>query len=150
VALATRRNGADEDSIPNLVADQAGSELGNDTNRLVAHDQARLDRILALQDVHVSTADRRQRDSDHGLARTGRWSRDFVDTNIARPVEDCGTHRRRALPAKLRSGTGCDCHGTILSGLSSYSNSVELPRDPVRPGLDLGPVAEIAYRQETL
>ena len=69
VALAARRDRADEDAVADLVADDAGTELVDDADRLVADDEPGLDRVLALQDVDVGAADRRQRDADDRLAR---------------------------------------------------------------------------------
>ena len=60
VALAARRDGADEDALADLVAGHAGAELLDDADRLVADDQPGPDRVLALDDVEVGAADRRQ------------------------------------------------------------------------------------------
>ena len=91
--LAARRDRADEDALADLVAGDAGAELFDDADRLVADDQARSDRVLALQDVDVGAADRRRGDADDGLADAGAGLRDRLDTDVARSVEDGRAHR---------------------------------------------------------
>ena len=95
MALAAGGDRADEHALADLVADDAGAELVDHSDRLVPDDQARSDRVLALQDVDVRAADRRQRHADDGLAGTRMRPWDDVDTDVARPVEDRGSHRGR-------------------------------------------------------
>jgi hypothetical protein len=62
VALAARRDRADDHALADLVAGHARAQLRDDADRLVTDDQPRLHRVLALQDVDVRAADRRRRD----------------------------------------------------------------------------------------
>ena len=63
-ALAAGGDRADEDALADLVAGDAGAELVDHADRLVADDQAGPDRVLALEDVDVGSADGRRRDAD--------------------------------------------------------------------------------------
>ena len=89
-ALAARRDRADEDALADLVPGDAGAELLDDADRLMADDEPRADRVLALHDVDVGAADRRRGHADDGLAWTGMRPRDLLDADVARAVE----HRR--------------------------------------------------------
>ncbi len=102
-ALAARRDCADEHTLADLVAGDAGAELVDDADRLVADDQSRSDRVLALEDVDVGAADRRRGDADDGLAGAGMWLGDGLDTDVARTVEDGRAHGVRAADRGLRS-----------------------------------------------
>ena len=58
---------------------------GDNADRFVAEDQSRLHRVLAANDVHIGTADRRRRDANHGFARPrrGPWNLLDVDSILA-------------------------------------------------------------------
>ena len=84
VALAARGDGPDQHPLAGLVPGHAGAELLDDAHRLMAEDQARADRVLALDDVDVGPADRRQRDPDQRLARTGPGPIHLLDVELLR------------------------------------------------------------------
>ena len=92
VALAARGDGSDEDALTDLVAGHTGAQLLDDADGLVAERQAWADRVLALDDVDVGPADRRERDPDEGLARTGPRSLDLLDVELLGRVKDVGPH----------------------------------------------------------
>ena len=99
----------DEDALTDLVAGDARAELVDDADRLVADDQPRADRVLALEDVDVGAADRRRRDANDGLADAGARSRDRLDADVAGAVEDGRPHRLRD-SGLGGSGFGDDSH----------------------------------------
>ena len=92
-ALAARRDRADEHALADLVAGHAGAELVDDAHRLVADDQARPDRVFALEDVDVGAADRRRRDADDGFAGAGVAGAGRPRRGCRRAVEDGRAHR---------------------------------------------------------
>ena len=77
----------DQDAIARLEAGDAGADLLDDADALVAEDAAGLHgRHVALEDVQVGAADRGRRDPDH---RIGRRLQDrtwpVLDRLLARP-----------------------------------------------------------------
>ena len=108
-ALAARGDRRDEDALTDFVAGDARAELVDDADRLVADDQARADRILALEDVDVGAADRGRRDADDGLADPGSRTRHGLDADVAGAVEDGRAHRLGD-SGLGRSGFGDDSH----------------------------------------
>ena len=92
VALAARGDRADEHALADLVAGDPGAELLDHADRLMAEDQARTDRVLALDDVDVRAADRRERHPDQGLARTRPRPLHLHDVELLRRLEDVGSH----------------------------------------------------------
>ena len=93
-ALAARRDRADDDALADRVElVEPWAELVDDADRLVTQDQARLDRILAADDVHVRAADRRGRDADDRLAGARRRLRDLFDRNPILALEHHRFHR---------------------------------------------------------
>ena len=93
VALAARRDRADQNTLADLVADEARPELFDHPDGLVTQDEARPNRVFAFDDVDVRPADRGERDPDECLARAGMASCDLLDPDVVGPVEDRGPHR---------------------------------------------------------
>ncbi len=92
MALATRRDGAHDHALANLVPGHAGAQFVDRANWLVPDRQARLDGILAFQDMDIGAADRRQRDLDDGFARPGDRNGFAVQDDAAGAGEDCCVH----------------------------------------------------------
>ena len=123
--LAAGRDGPDQHSIADLVASDTRAELLDDADRLVADDEARADRVLALDDVDVGAADGRGGDTDHRLAGARVGPRDLLDADVARAVEHGGAHGvGRA--CRGRDGMGKDRH----VGLRAWRSEVR----PLREG----------------
>ena len=92
-ALAARRDGSDDDAVARREPDDARAEGLDPPDRLVTDDEPGPDRVLALEDVHVGAADRRQRDADERLARSGLGTRDLAQLDLALLDEHCRSHR---------------------------------------------------------
>ena len=92
VALAAGRDCPDEDALADVVADDARTQLLDDADGLVAEDQSRLDRVLALDDVDVGPADRRQGDPDDRLAGTRPRPLDLLYFELVGRVEHVRPH----------------------------------------------------------
>src|SRR5207237_1743047 len=93
-ALAARRDGADDDTLPDRVVRlQSGAEFIDHADRLVAEDQARLDRVFATDDVHIRAADGRRRDADDGFAGARRRLLNLFDRQPVSSLEYDGLHR---------------------------------------------------------
>ena len=80
---------------PSLIPGHAGAELLDHADRLVTDDEPFLDRILALQDVDVGSADRRQRDLDERLPDARNRARNLAQLDLSLPLKHGRSHRRR-------------------------------------------------------
>src|SRR3954468_5411488 len=92
-ALAARRDRPDDDALADRVfVAEPAAEFLDDADRLVAEHEARLDRVLAANDVHVGPADRRGRDANHGLSPSRRRLRHLLDGDAVLLPEYDGFH----------------------------------------------------------
>jgi hypothetical protein len=85
-ALTARRNRSHDDTITDGVPRDARAEGLDNSHGLVANDQPLPDRILALEDVHVGSADRRERDLDERFTdarfRTGNLAKTYLRPSL--------------------------------------------------------------------
>ena len=122
VALPAGSDRADEHAVTHFVVGDAGSELSDHSDRLVADDESGANGIFSAEDVNVRPADRCQRQADDRLARAGAGSRHLADLDLVRADEDVSAHgddgaaagrsRNRTGEGKDTFGTRRDCHGT--------------------------------------
>src|SRR6185295_790546 len=99
--LATRRDRSDDDAVTNGVAFDTGAQRFDASDRLVADHKTTLDGVLALQDVHVGSADRGQGDLDQRLAGRGLGPRNLADLDLSLANEDRRFHRFHVRPRAL-------------------------------------------------
>lgn len=92
IALPARRDRPDQHAIIDVVPGDAGAELRDDADRLMADDQPRPDRILTFDDMQVRPADGGRRDPDQRLARPGMRPRNVFHADVARAMEHRGAH----------------------------------------------------------
>jgi hypothetical protein len=92
VALAAGRDRADDHALADPVAAHGGAELLDHPDRLVTHDSAALDRVLALKDMDVGTADGGRGDADQGVAWPDLRYRLLVEHDPARLDEHGRLH----------------------------------------------------------
>jgi hypothetical protein len=92
VAVAARRDGAGNDALAFAVALNCRAELLDHAHRLVADGQALPDRIFALENMDVGTADGRSRNADQRIQRTdvGDWL--FFKHDASKLDEDRSSH----------------------------------------------------------
>jgi hypothetical protein len=98
LALAARRDRADEHALADLVACDAGAEFADDADGLVTDDEPTAHRVLAAKDVQVCAADGRQGHADDGLARARPRPSNLLDTDIVFAVKHGRTHRFHLSP----------------------------------------------------
>ena len=92
--MATRRDGAGDDALSLAIARHRRAQLLDDSYRIMADRQAFSDRVLALQDVNVGSANRRRGDSQQGVERTDFGNGLLVQNDAARLDEYRGSHFR--------------------------------------------------------
>ena len=129
-ALTARRDRADEHAIADRIPDDARPDLLDHTDGLVTHDQAGPHGILAAKDVEIGTADRRERDANHGFPDTGPRPRHLLDAEVTHTTEDgriLGDPTEVALLLAAREA-GLD-KGTLES---DYPRVAEIPFDAAR------------------
>ena len=93
-ALTARGDGPDDDPIAPLIPDHAGAELFDDPDRLVTDDEPVTDGVLALEDVHVGPADRRQRHLEQRLSDARHGSRNLAQSDLPFALKHRCLHRR--------------------------------------------------------
>lgn len=67
-----------------MKAGNGRTELLDHSDRLVTNGQAFFHRILAPENMHVSSTDRRGRNPDERVERTNLWNRLFIKDNATR------------------------------------------------------------------
>src|SRR5262249_50508778 len=93
LALSTGRNGSHEDSLPQTVARNAGSQFVNYAHRLVADDSTGLDGILSFDDVDVGPADGRETNLNPRLALSCPGDRLLFQSELPWAAKDIGLHQ---------------------------------------------------------
>src|SRR5438046_2402435 len=78
-ALATRRDGADQNPIADLISTDPRAELVDDADCFVSDDESRANWILSLDDVEIGSADGGHRNFDDRLADSRMGARDFLN-----------------------------------------------------------------------
>ena len=124
VALAARRDGADEHAVADLVAGDAGAELLDDPDGLVADDRAPartgyspLRMWTSVPQIVVSVT---RMSASPG---PGRRPRHLFDADVARAMEDGRAHRSGSGTSRVRGGDGGD-HLRYLHGSDCSSPPV--------------------------
>src|SRR5688500_10820709 len=97
-ALAAWCDCADQNTIANAIAGDSRPELIDHADRLMADDQARLDRVFAAHNVQIGSTNRRQRDTDDGLAGPGPRPHDPFDAESLDPAKHVRLHRFHGMP----------------------------------------------------
>src|SRR5690606_15023980 len=95
VALPARRDGAGDDALALAIAAHGRPELLDDADGLVTDDETALDRVLALEDVHVGAANRRRRDPQQRVRRPDVGDRLLVENASPRLDEYGRLHLAR-------------------------------------------------------
>src|ERR1700736_1735476 len=94
-ALTAGRDGTNQHTITNTIAGQALAEFVNHTDRFVADHKPRADFVFTLQDMDISAANRRERNTDDRFTNAGSGNRYGFDGDLIRPVKNQGPHYRR-------------------------------------------------------
>jgi hypothetical protein len=95
VALPAGRDRTNQHALADGVTRHADAQFVNDADGFMTNDEARFYGILALENMQVRAADRRQRHADHGFARS--WFRNghLFNLDLVGPVEHESFHRGR-------------------------------------------------------
>jgi hypothetical protein len=100
VTLAAGRDCPGDHGLPDFVARHSGTELLDNAHRFMADRQPACDRILALESMHVGTADRGRRYAQQCVARTDLWNR-FVLQDDPTWLDENGGFHEQCLPMRL-------------------------------------------------
>ncbi len=92
IAVSARRYGTGDNALPFLITGDGRPQLFDHSDRLVANGQAFFDRVFALQDVNVGTANRRRRDFHQRIGRPHIGHRLLVENNPTRLGEYSSLH----------------------------------------------------------
>ncbi len=94
-ALTARGNGPRDDALAHaVVLVEAGAQLVDDADRLVAEHGPGFHRILSAYDVHVGAANGRRCNFDDSLARPGDGLHDVLDRDTSFTAKHDSLHRR--------------------------------------------------------
>jgi hypothetical protein len=91
-ALPAWSDRTDQNTLADFVAAHAITKLFNYAHRLVPDDESRFHRIFAPQNVKIGAANRRQSDSNDGLANANLRSRNFFHADIVRSAKNIRPH----------------------------------------------------------
>src|SRR5581483_494008 len=92
MALTAGSDGPHKHAITDFIAGDAGAEFFDHAHRLVADDEARINRVLAAHDMQISAADRRQRHANHRLASAGAGLFYFINADLIHPMKYVSSH----------------------------------------------------------
>ncbi|MNY02123.1 hypothetical protein D3C86_1346820 [compost metagenome] len=92
VGMKARTDRPGNHALAHPVAGHHAAKLLDHADRFMADGQARLDRILALEDVDIRAADGGGRDADQRIGRPHLWNRLFPEFDLSGPLEDQRLH----------------------------------------------------------
>ena len=104
IAVAARRDGANDDPLALFVVRYGGTKLFDDADRLVPDGQAFADGILALEDVNIGAADRGRGDAHQRVQGTDVGYGLGFENDAAGLNEDRGFHPGHGLSSKDAQG----------------------------------------------
>src|SRR5208282_2481178 len=90
--LATRCNGTDQDAFADSVPSDSVAQFVNYPDRFVSNDKAGTHFVLALHNVNVSSANRRQGDSNDGVSDACSGNRYVFNCNLVWAVKHKRPH----------------------------------------------------------